>query len=65
MGLAKKGQPRRQALEFAGQTPGVNGDRKVSRALLRFPLRKKCLKQAGGQVIDAVKAEILEGSKGD
>jgi hypothetical protein len=65
MGLAKKVQSRREALEFAGEAPGVNGDREVPGALLRFRLGEKGLEQAGRQIIDAVKAEILEGPEGD
>jgi hypothetical protein len=63
--LAKKVQSRGEALEFPREAPGVNGDCKVPRALLRFRLRQKRFEQAGGQVVDAVKAEILESPEGD
>ena len=65
VGLAKKVQPRREALEFAGEAPSVNGDREVPRALLCFRLGEKGLEEAGRQIIDAVKAEILEGPEGN
>jgi len=65
VGLAKKVQSRREALEFAGEAPSVDGDREVPRALLRFRLGEKRLEEAGRQIIDAVKAEILEGPEGN
>jgi hypothetical protein len=65
VGLAKKVQPRREALEFAGEAPSVDGDREVPRALLCFRLGEKGLEEAGRQIIDAVKAKILEGPEGD
>ena len=65
MGFSKQVEPRRKTLEFPGEAPGVNGDRKVPRALLRFRLGEKGLEEAGRQIIDAVKAEILEGPEGN